>query len=59
LKGKRHGRRVTGLACDLTDEAAVEAFADRVHAGGQLDVATLRAGLGVNVAALGWHTGPR
>ena len=41
--------------------AAVTALrsSDRVHAGGQLDVATLRAGLGVNVAALGWHTGPR
>lgn len=54
------GRRVTGLACDVTDEAAVEALVGRLLSGhGRLDVLVTSAGtqargpLGeLNVAAL-------
>lgn len=40
------GRRVTGLACDVTDEAAVEALVGRVLSGhGRLDVLVTSAGI--------------
>lgn len=40
------GRRVTGLACDVTDEAAVEALVGQVLSGhGRLDVLVTSAGI--------------
>jgi NAD(P)-dependent dehydrogenase (short-subunit alcohol dehydrogenase family) len=42
----RTGRRVTGLACDVTDEAAVKALIGRVLSGhGRLDVLVASAGV--------------